>query len=99
MAEALANINAVRTQAPARPVRRIRGPTRLQRLHGSGRLTTGSYEQRSIELFLSGQRLEDSRRFGRPGPPISTAERTHNYYFYPHRERLNNPNVPADPAT
>ena len=56
------------------------------------------YRQRSIELFLSSQWLEDSRRFGRPAPPASLAERSRNFYPYPQQERVNNTNTPADPA-
>jgi len=50
------------------------------------------YRHRSIELFMSGLKLEDMRRFGRP-----TAERKRNLMPYPLRERDNNPNTPPDP--
>ncbi len=50
------------------------------------------YRQRCIELFMSGQKLEDMRRFSR-----ATAERKRNLMPYPLRERDNNPNTPADP--
>lgn len=50
------------------------------------------YRQRCIELFMSGQKLEDMRRFGRP-----TSERKRNLMPYPLRERDNNPNTPPDP--
>jgi hypothetical protein len=50
------------------------------------------YKQRSIELYMSGLRLEDMRRFARPN-----AERTRNLLPYPFLERDNNPNTPADP--
>lgn len=50
------------------------------------------YKQRCIELFMSGQKLEDMRRFARPN-----AERKRNLMPYPLRERDNNPNTPADP--
>lgn len=62
------------------------------------------YKQRCAELFLQGLRLEDSRRFGRPAPPLdvnpvpTTYERNRNFYPYPDQERLTNPNTPADPA-
>ena len=56
------------------------------------------YRQRCIELFLSGLRFEDSRRFGRPGPGAAGSERSRNYYPYPNKERDNNSNTPADPA-
>ncbi len=51
------------------------------------------YRQRCIELYLTGMRLEDSRRFGRPA-----TERTREFLPYPFSERDNNPNTPADPA-
>lgn len=51
------------------------------------------YKHRSIELFMSGLKLEDMRRFNRP-----TAERKRNFLPYPFLERDNNPNTPADPA-
>ncbi|MEO5781960.1 MAG: RagB/SusD family nutrient uptake outer membrane protein, partial [Ginsengibacter sp.] len=56
------------------------------------------YKNRAIELYLSGMKLEDSRRFGRPGPGSATPERTRNYYPYPQQERDGNPNTPPDPA-
>lgn len=56
------------------------------------------YKNRAIELYLSGLKLEDSRRFNRPGPGTTNAERTRNFYPYPQQERDGNPNTPADPA-
>ncbi len=50
------------------------------------------YRHRSIELYMSGLKLEDMRRFNRP-----TTERTRNLLPYPFRERDNNPNTPPDP--
>ena len=54
---------------------------------------TEIYRNRCIELYLSGMKLEDMRRFGRP-----TAERKRNLLPYPFRERDGNTNTPADPA-
>jgi hypothetical protein len=51
------------------------------------------YRQRSIELFMSGLKLEDMRRFERP-----VTERKRNFFPYPFQERDNNPNTPPDPA-
>jgi starch-binding outer membrane protein, SusD/RagB family len=51
------------------------------------------YRNRCIELYMSGMKLEDSRRFGRP-----QSERKRNFYPYPFRERDNNPNTPPNPA-
>jgi len=56
-------------------------------------ILTEIYRQRSIELFMSGMRLEDMRRLGRP-----LSERKRNFFPYPFQERDNNINTPADPA-
>jgi starch-binding outer membrane protein, SusD/RagB family len=59
---------------------------------------TEVYKQRCIELYMQGFKLEDSRRFGRPGAGTTGAERTRNFYPYPQAERDNNKSTPADPA-
>lgn len=56
------------------------------------------YQNRCIELYMSGLKLEDSRRFNRPGPNDANAERNRNFYPYPLVERSNNPNTPSDPS-
>ncbi len=57
------------------------------------------YKNRRMELFMSGLELEDSRRFGRPGPETNnTTERNKTYYPFPLSERGNNTNTPPDPA-
>lgn len=56
------------------------------------------YKNRAIELYLSGLKLEDSRRFNRPAPGTANAERSRNFYPYPQQERDGNPNTPGDPA-
>ncbi len=66
-------------------------------------ILTEIYRQRSIELYLSGLRLEDSRRFNRLAPvagnTASQIERNRTFYPYPLVERDNNgANTPADPA-
>jgi starch-binding outer membrane protein, SusD/RagB family len=56
------------------------------------------YKNRCIELYMSGLKLEDCRRFGRPGPESpANFERNRNFYPYPNFERDNNPNTPPDP--
>lgn len=55
-------------------------------------LLTEIYRNRCIELYMSGHKLEDMRRFGRPN-----SERKRNLFPYPFRERDNNPNTPPDP--
>jgi hypothetical protein len=51
------------------------------------------YRHRAIELYMSGLRLADSRRFNRP-----VAERKRNFLPYPFQEHDNNGNTPADPT-
>ena len=55
------------------------------------------YKNRCIELFLSGMKMEDGRRFNRPGPADQFSERTRDFYPYPMQERNGNPNTPPDP--
>jgi starch-binding outer membrane protein, SusD/RagB family len=60
-------------------------------------LLTEIFRQRSIELFMAGLKLEDSRRFGRSVG--ATGERSRTWYPYPLIERDNNKaNTPEDPA-
>ncbi|MBP4137478.1 RagB/SusD family nutrient uptake outer membrane protein [Flavobacterium geliluteum] len=56
------------------------------------------YRNRCIEMYMSGLKLEDSRRFNRPGAGVTGAERNRNWYPYPDSERNNNTNTPADPS-
>jgi len=60
------------------------------------------YKNRCIELFLTGLRFGDSKRFhpnfAVPTATNTTNERNRNYYPYPYVERINNPNTPADPS-
>ena len=56
------------------------------------------YRNRLVELAFQGFRLEDSRRFNRPGPGTPDAERNRNFFPYPRTERDNNTSTPADPA-
>jgi hypothetical protein len=53
---------------------------------------------RLVELAFQGFRLEDSRRFNRPGPGAAGSERNRNFYPYPRTERENNPVTPDDPT-
>jgi len=54
---------------------------------------TEIYKNRAIELYMSGLKLDDSRRFARPA-----TERNRDWYPYPTNERQNNTSTPADPA-
>ncbi|MBT9394290.1 hypothetical protein KLP40_14050 [Hymenobacter sp. NST-14] len=102
LAAALLDINAVRTQTAGDPLGVNAALPPYAGPETVAALLQEVYKQRSAELFLSGLHLDDSRRFGRPAPapnqPISQTERSRNFYPYPQQERINNPNVPADPA-
>ncbi|WP_138995033.1 RagB/SusD family nutrient uptake outer membrane protein [Larkinella sp. C7] len=95
---AVADINAVRTQRTGDPFGVYPGLAAYAGPVTAEALLTEIYKQRGTELFLTGLRLEDSRRFGRPAPPTTLTERNRNFYPYPDQERLTNPNTPADPA-
>ncbi|OIN59200.1 RagB/SusD family nutrient uptake outer membrane protein [Arsenicibacter rosenii] len=61
-------------------------------------ILTEILRNRSIELAFSGFRLEDSRRFGRPGPGAAGSERNRNFMPYPRTEADNNTSTPkTDP--
>ena len=104
LADAVIEINAVRTQTTGDPFLVHAGLPAYSGTVDAPSLLTEIYKQRCSELFLSGLRLEDNRRFGRPDPsttinPIPlTSERSRNFYPFPQQERQNNPNTPADPA-
>ncbi|GAA4374650.1 hypothetical protein GCM10023186_06270 [Hymenobacter koreensis] len=56
------------------------------------------YRNRQVELAFQGFRLEDNRRFGRPGAGTPGAERNRNFFPYPRSERENNTATPPDPV-
>ncbi|MDO6435134.1 RagB/SusD family nutrient uptake outer membrane protein [Flavitalea sp. BT771] len=56
-------------------------------------LLTQIYRNRCIELFMSGLKLADEKRFGRPD-----SERKRSYLPFPYVERNGNPNTPVDPV-
>ncbi|MBT1696995.1 RagB/SusD family nutrient uptake outer membrane protein [Fulvivirgaceae bacterium PWU4] len=102
--DAIVQINAVRTQTTGDPFGVHAGLGAYMGAITTDALLTEIYKQRSAELYLSGLRLEDSRRFGRPEPPTDvnpvpmTSERSRNFYPFPLQERQNNINTPADPT-
>lgn len=59
---------------------------------------TEIYRNRCIEMYMSGLKLEDSRRFERPAAGTAGTERNRNWYPYPDSERNNNTNTPPNPA-
>jgi hypothetical protein len=98
LTDALAQINAVRTQASGDPFGVNAGLPAYSGPVTNADLLLEVYKQRCAELYLSGLKWEDTRRFNRPAPPADLSERNRIFYPYPDQERLNNPNTPADPA-
>jgi hypothetical protein len=98
LAEALALINAVRTQTSGDLFGVHAGLPAYSGAVTKDNLLLEVYKQRCAELYLSGLKLEDTRRFNRPLPPANTSERNRVFYPYPDQERINNPNTPPDPA-
>ena len=98
LAAAVTEINTIRTKTAASDAVGIGA----NRPAYSGAVTTAAlleevYRQRAAELYMSGLRLEDQRRLGRPAPPASMVERNRVYWPYPDQERNNNPNTPPNP--
>ncbi len=98
LADALLLINQVRTQTSGDPFGVNAGLPPYTGPVTKDALLLEVYKQRCAELYLSGLKWEDTRRFNRPEPPANTTERNRIFYPYPDQERLNNPNTPADPA-
>jgi hypothetical protein len=95
VANALAEVNKIVTKKPnADPLGVGADLPALSGTFTGAQILTEIYKQRSIEMAISGQRFEDSRRFGRP----ISERRGRNFMDYPFRERDQNPNTPANPA-
>jgi hypothetical protein len=93
LANALTELNKIVTKTPASDVYGVGAD--LPMLVGpytQAQILDLIYKHRSIELYMSGLKLEDMRRFARPNN-----ERTRNLLPYPFLERDNNPNTPPDP--
>ncbi|HEX8357652.1 MAG TPA: RagB/SusD family nutrient uptake outer membrane protein [Segetibacter sp.] len=95
---ALALINEVRTQTTGDPFGVNAGLPAYSGEVSNDALLVEVYKQRCAELYLSGLKWEDTRRFNRPAPPADNTERNRIFYPFPDQERINNPNTPADPA-
>lgn len=94
LASAQAELNKVITKQPASdPFGVGAGLPADNSSYDQAELLEQIYRHRSIELYMSGLRLIDSRRFNRP-----VSERKRSYLPYPFQEHDNNPNTPADPA-
>jgi hypothetical protein len=98
LATALALINEVRTQTSGDLFGVNAGLPAYAGPVTKDDLLLEVYRQRSAELYLSGLKWDDTRRFNRPVPPVNNSERNRVFYPYPDQERINNKNTPADPA-
>ncbi len=98
LTDALDLINAVRTQASGDPFGVNAGLPEYSGAVSKDDLLLEVYKQRCAELYMSGLKWEDTRRFNRPAPPDDFSERNRIFYPYPDQERINNSNTPADPA-
>jgi hypothetical protein len=93
LTESLTELNKVVTKKPASDPNGVGADLAPLGNMSQQQLLTEIYRQRCIELFMSGLKLEDMRRFNRP-----TTERKRNFFPYPFQERDNNSNTPADPS-
>ncbi len=93
LANAVAELNKVVTKKPADDPYGVGADLPPVALGTQQQILDEIYKQRSIELYMSGLRLEDMRRLNRP-----TSERKRNLLPYPFLERDNNPNTPPDPS-
>lgn len=94
LASALTELNKVVTKTPAQdPLGVGAGLPAITGSPSAQQLLDLIYKHRCIELFMSGLKLEDMRRFAQP-----LTDRKRNFFPYPFQERDNNTNTPADPA-
>jgi hypothetical protein len=94
LANATAELNKIVTKKPAADPFGVGADLpALSTTLSAAQLLDQVYLNRSVELYMSGLKLQDMRRFGRPN-----AERTRNLMPYPFRERDNNNNTPPDPT-
>jgi hypothetical protein len=94
LANALVQLNIIVTKTPASdPLGVGASLPALTGTYTQAQLLDLIYQNRCIELFMSGLKVEDMRRFNRP-----MSEMKRNFFPYPFTERYNNPNTPADPT-
>lgn len=104
LTDAVTRINNVRTQTTGDPFGVHAALPPYAGAVTPADLLTEIYKQRSAELYLSGLRWEDNRRFGRATTPTNvtpvplSVERSRDYYPFPQQERQSNVNTPVDPA-
>ena len=92
LVNALIELNKIQTKTPASDPYGVGADLPLAGPYTQAQILDQIYKHRCIELYMSGLKIEDMRRFGRPN-----AERKRNLLPYPFIERDNNPNTPPDP--
>lgn len=93
LTSALTELNKVITKTAAADPFKVGAGLTASTASTSTEILDEIYKNRCIELYMSGLKLEDMRRFGR-----ATTERKRNFFPYPFKERDGNPNTPADPS-
>ena len=93
LANALTELNKVVTKTAAADPFKVGANLPASTASTQADLLTEIYKNRCIELYMSGLKIEDMRRFGRP-----TSEMKRNFFPYPFKERDGNTNTPADPS-
>ncbi|NIG53086.1 RagB/SusD family nutrient uptake outer membrane protein [Chitinophaga sp. Cy-1792] len=93
ISDGLTELNKIVTKQPASDPFGIGAGLTAVTATSQAQLLDLIYKHRRIELFMAGQELIDSRRFGRPD-----SERKRSYFPYPFVERNDDPNTPNDPS-
>jgi len=93
LTSALTELNKVVTKTAASDPFKIGAGLAASTASTSDAILTEIYKNRCIELYMSGLKLEDTRRFAR-----ANTEKKRNFFPYPFKERDGNINTPADPT-
>jgi starch-binding outer membrane protein, SusD/RagB family len=95
LVNALIELNKIQTKTPASDPYGVGANLPAYAPLTQAQILDQIYKHRCIELYMSGLKIEDMRRFGRPN-----SERKRNLLPYPFLERDNNPNLASipDPA-
>ena len=93
LVNALIELNKIQTKTPASDPYGVGANLTAYAPLTQAQILNEIYKHRCIELYMSGLKIEDMRRFTRPN-----SERKRNLLPYPFLERDNNTNTPTDPT-
>jgi len=93
LTNALTELNKVVTKTAAADPFKIGANLAASTASTQDALLTEIYKNRCIELYMSGLKIEDMRRFARPA-----SEMKRKFFPYPFKERDGNTNTPTDPS-